>query len=199
MDEVRKRKKFEHKILIFLKPVPRFRRTFRLWIWTCRTTRCFQPQLHFRWFSERRFFSSNASLTVRFGPKKDVFGPPTAPTQPNVRTCETACVRRRRRTLTSRVLILFVSQPTSRLMNVVLYVERRESASREYNQRVCQVTLTEEVRNSILRPQNGGKKKSRYIYLKVQVVKCSSLFWDVNWSVSPQRIVLEAMHPNKIK
>lgn len=27
---------------------------------------------------------------MRFGPKKDVFGPPTAPTQPNVRTCETA-------------------------------------------------------------------------------------------------------------
>lgn len=56
-----------------------------------------------------------------------------------------------------------VSQPTSRLMNVVLYVERR--VSREYNQRVCQVTLTEEVRNSILRPQNGGKKNpDKYIF-----------------------------------
>lgn len=81
------------------------------------------------------------------------------------------------------------NQPGSDSFRLPAYLSPDECSfirgeKREREQRVQSASLSGDAdrRSAKLNPPptKWREKKSRYIYLKVQVVKCSSLFWDVN-------------------
>lgn len=98
-----------------------------------------------------------------------------------MRTCETA--------VCSAAAPSDFNQPGSDSLRLPAYLSpdecsfiRGETSERE--QRVQSESLSGDAdrRSAKLNPPptKWQEKKSRYIYLKVQVVKCSSLCWDMN-------------------